>query len=104
LDQLLDYLVGNREALVDYVQTRLPAIKVAKPEATYLAWLDCREVNIAGNPSEFFLGSARVALGDGQAFGHGGEGFVRLNFGCPQPLLMEALERMKTALEERNVL
>ena len=69
-----------------------------RPEGTYLAWLDCRKVGLPGNPQEFFLQKARVALNDGKTFGKGGEGFVRLNFGCSRSVLAEALERMKAAL------
>jgi cystathionine beta-lyase len=71
---------------------------MAKPEGTYLAWLDCRQAAIQGNPYEFFLKEARVALNDGVTFGPGGEGFVRLNFGCARSLLLQALQQMKTAL------
>jgi cystathionine beta-lyase len=67
-------------------------------EATFLAWLDCRASAILGNPQEFFLEQARVALNDGATFGPGGEGYVRLNFGCPRSTLVEALERMREAL------
>jgi cystathionine beta-lyase len=69
-----------------------------EPEGTYLAWLDCRQAGINENPCEFFLKKAQVAFNDGKIFGSGGEGFVRLNFGCPRSILVEALERMKTAL------
>ena len=71
---------------------------MTSPEGTYLAWLDCREAGIEGNPQKFFLDKARVALNEGSTFGKGGEGFVRLNFGCPRPMLEEALNRMKGAL------
>ncbi|MGQ9713611.1 MAG: MalY/PatB family protein, partial [Anaerolineae bacterium] len=60
--------------------------------------LDCREAGIPGNPHHFFLREARVALSDGAEFGRGGEGFVRLNFGCPRPLLLEGLRRLRAAL------
>jgi cystathionine beta-lyase len=98
LDQLLAYLDGNRTALVEFVRREMPRIRVAAPEATYLAWLDCRESGTPGRPYRFFLERARVALSDGPTFGTGGEGFVRLNFGCPRATLMEALRRMKAAL------
>jgi len=98
LDALLAYLAGNRDAVVDFVRRELPGITVVAPEATYLAWLDCRERGLPGSAYRFFLDRARVALSDGPAFGTGGEGFVRLNFGCPRATLMEALGRMKTAL------
>ncbi len=99
LEALLAYLTGNREFLVQQVQTTLPGVTIAPPEATYLAWLDCRGSAAAGrDPYTFFLERAKVALNDGVAFGPGGAGFVRMNFGCPRPLLVEGLERMRTAL------
>jgi cystathionine beta-lyase len=98
LDQVMRYLEANRDFLFQYVNTHLPGINMGKPEATYLAWLDCRQAGIPGNPHEFFLEKAKVALNDGPPFGRGGEGFVRLNFGCPRSTLEEALERMKNAL------
>ncbi len=98
LDALLAYIEANRDYAYDFVTNELPGIHMAKPEGTFLAWLDCRETCIEGNPSEFFLKKARVAVNDGAWFGTGGEGFVRLNFGCPRFLLEEALQRMKIAL------
>lgn len=71
---------------------------MSRPEATYLAWLSCHEAGIPGNPHEFFLKEARVAMNDGTTYGQGGEGFVRLNFGCPRWRLIEALDRMRDAL------
>ena len=98
LDQVLVYLEANRDFMFDFVMKELPGLRMTRPEGTYLAWLDCRQAGIEGNPYEFFLHNARVALSDGASFGRGGEGFVRLNFGCPRAMLTEALERMKKAL------
>jgi len=97
LDQLLPYLRGNREFLWDFVNRELPKIRMTKPQGTYLAWLDCRELGL-DNPYEFFHQQARVALNDGRTFGTGGSGFVRLNFGCPRSILEQALNRMKRSL------
>ena len=72
---------------------------MAEPEGTYLAWLDCRKSGIQGKPDEFFLEHAKVAMNDGEWFGNGGEGFVRLNFGCPRSMLEEALRRIKEAVD-----
>jgi cystathionine beta-lyase len=99
----LAYLEANRDFLVHFVRQYMPRIHVAAPEGTYLAWLDCRELNLAEGPYQFFLDKARVALGDGPHFGAGGVGFVRLNFGCPRSLLTEGLERMAAALEAQAV-
>ena len=102
LAQLRAYLTANRDAVVDFVAGRLPGIRTTVPNATHLAWLDCRDLinggKMIGSPYAFFLERAKVALGDGAEFGPGGEGFVRLNFGCPRATLMEALRRMEAAL------
>ena len=98
LGEVLRYLEANRDFVLEYVEAHLPGITMGKPEGTYLAWLDCRQSDIPANPHEFFLQEARVALNNGAIFGQGGEGFVRLNFGCPRSTLAEALDRMKGAL------
>jgi cystathionine beta-lyase len=99
LDALLRYLEANRTFVVDYVAKHLPGVVAAPPEATYLAWLDCRPAAIpGGDPFAFFLEKARVALNDGTTFGRGGAGFVRLNFGCPRSILVQGLDRMRDAL------
>lgn len=99
LDQVLAYLTANRDFLMKYVEEKLHPLRTSRMEATYLAWLDCRNANIPGSPSEFFLREARVGLNDGAEFGAAGKGFVRLNFACPRKTLTEALDRMRDALE-----
>jgi cysteine-S-conjugate beta-lyase len=99
LDQVLAYLKGNKDFLAGYVRERLPGFRMARMEATYLAWLDCRQSAIRGNPFDFFLREAGVALNDGITYGKGGEGFVRLNFACPRNVLTEGLDRMAKALQ-----
>ena len=98
LEQALAYLQSNRDYLHKTANNDLPGIDMYLPEGTYLAWLDCRQAGIQGNPYKFFLEKARVAFNDGAIFGKGGEGFVRLNFGCSRQLLEESLARMKKAL------
>ncbi|KAF0106696.1 MAG: cystathione beta-lyase [Anaerolineaceae bacterium] len=98
LADLRAYLTANRDFLAGFVRRELNGIRITVPEATYLAWLDCRELNLLPSPHKFFLEQAKVALNEGAEFGPGGEGFVRLNFGCPRRTLEEALERMKRAL------
>jgi cystathionine beta-lyase len=100
LDQILAYLTGNRDFLYQYVLDKLPGVRMIRMEATYLAWLDCRQAGIPGNPFQFFLKEAKVALNDGAEFGRGGEGFVRLNFACPRKTLTEALDRMSFAVQK----
>jgi cystathionine beta-lyase len=100
LDQLLVYLEANRDFLYDYVQNCLPGIEMGLPQATYMAWLDCRGTSLAENPYQICLERGRLALNDGAKFGRGGEGFLRLNFGCPRALLAEGLERLRQALDQ----
>ena len=100
LDEVLAYLNANREVLLDQVRDHLPGVRVTAPEGTYLAWLDCRHSPAAEQPYQFFLNRAKVALSDGLTFGPGGEGHVRLNFGCRRAVLLEALARMRRALEK----
>lgn len=100
LDQLLQYLEANRDYLYDYVQKYLPGIEMALPQATYMAWLDCRGTSLAENPYQICLEQGRLALNDGEKFGRGGEGFVRLNFGCPRALLVEGLGRLRQVLDQ----
>ena len=102
LEAALAYLQENRDIVRSYVEEELPGITMGNPEGTYLAWLDCHNSGISGNPHEFFLEQAKVALNDGAVFGKGGEGFVRLNFGCPRATLLEGLERIKRALSDVN--
>jgi cystathionine beta-lyase len=102
LAELRAYLTGNRDALMDFVRDRLPGVRTTIPDATYLGWLDCRDFNLQPSPFKFFLEEAKVALGDGAMFGPGGEGFMRLNFGCPRSMLMDGLERMRAALVKRD--
>ena len=98
LDALLTYLESNLDFLLRYVESDLPGVTMARPEGTYLAWLSCHDTSIPGNPHDFFVQQAKVALNDGATFGPGGEGFVRLNFACPRATLAEALGRMSQAL------
>ncbi len=106
LDALLVYLQANRDLLAKFVAERLPGVRMSTPEGTYLAWLDCQELGLvpAGEDAHFnpfFEEHARVALNEGAWFGPGGEGFARLNFGCPRSTLVEALEKMERAVKEQ---
>ncbi len=100
LEQLLDYIEGNVQFLLKYFAERIPAIKPIKPEGTYLVWLDCRGLGI-DDPKElqrFFNEEAKVGMNAGYIFGPGGEGFMRLNIGCPRSLLEEGLGRIEEAV------
>ncbi|RQD69191.1 MAG: pyridoxal phosphate-dependent aminotransferase [Tindallia sp. MSAO_Bac2] len=98
LDSLMQYLTGNLHYLQNFLQQRFPEIKMNPPEATYLAWLDCRSLNLSKSELEKWLvEKAGVALNQGYTFGDTGAGFVRLNFACPRSILEEGLERIEKA-------
>jgi cysteine-S-conjugate beta-lyase len=98
-EDVMQYLARNRAHVAEWAASRKEIGHVA-PEATFLAWLDCRELGLPGSPYDFFLESAKVALGDGRDFGGPGVGHVRLNFGTSQEVLSEILARMSHALDE----
>lgn len=100
-DQVLAYLLSNRDFLFDHVHRNWPAVVHERPEAGYLAWLDFRSLALAPSPRRFFFERARVALSDGEDFGAEGRGFVRLNFATSREVLEEILRRMDAALAER---
>jgi cystathionine beta-lyase len=99
-EAVLAYLQGNRDWLAGAVAERLPGVTMRLPEATFLAWLDCRSSAAAADPHGFFLEKARVGLNAGPDFGPPGAGFVRLNFGCPRAVLEAGIGRMARALAE----
>ena len=99
LDEVMAYLLENRALIAEFLERELPEVRYLPPEATYLAWLDCRELELPTNPREFFLEQAKVALSSGPDFGTPGQGFVRLNFATSKTILSEILERMATAVK-----
>ena len=101
LDQLLEYLAGNARYIAGFLAQNLPRVKYRVPEATYLAWLDCRDLGLSPEALwDRVLHQAKVAPDNGVLFGPQGEGdgFLRLNFACPRAQLQEALTRMAEAL------
>lgn len=96
--EMIQTLRANRDHVEDFVATSLPGIRTWHLEATYLAWLDARELKLP-NAAKFFEDHG-VGLSDGVPFG-APQGFLRLNFGCPRSQLDEALARMARALASR---
>lgn len=102
-DQLVEYLKGNRDHIMDYARHNWRLIQPCLPEATFLLWLDCRALGMDKQEREkFFVEQARVGLNCGEDFGPGGEGFMRLNFGCPRATLDDGLARITDALRQRQ--
>jgi cysteine-S-conjugate beta-lyase len=113
LDTLLRGLDENRTLLGDLITEHLPEVKYLRPQGTYLAWLDCRQLGFdeeaadglavvadLSGPARWFLDHARVALSSGHVFGTGGAGHVRLNFATSRATLTEAISRMGRALDK----
>lgn len=99
LDQLLQYLEGNLNTVIQFVGEHLPQVGVIKPEGTYLVWLDCRA--ISDNPKtlkKLMWEKAGVAFNEGSMFGQAGAGFLRVNIACPRSLLVKALEQFAEAV------
>ena len=93
--QLIQYIEQNILFVEQYVAQHLPQVKVVRPEASFLVWLDCRALGLSHEALiDLFVNRARLALNDGEMFGHGGEGFMRMNVGCPRTVLQQALERL----------
>ena len=101
VDELMDYLALNIEILEEYVAEHLPKIKVIRPESTFLVWLDCSEMGMNDKDlNEFFLHKAKVGMNPGVMFGPGGEGYMRMNIGCPAATLNQGLDQIKNAFTE----
>lgn len=99
LDELLDVLSSNMDYVIDKLGAELPAIKVHKPQSTYLMWLDCRGLELEEKElMEKLLHDGKVALEPGTKYGESGNGFVRMNVACPRPFLEDAVARIIKAL------
>jgi len=100
LHQLLKYLEANYSFLERYIKENLPEVKVMKPEATYLIWIDFSAFRLTDEALNQKLIDAGVGLNRGVQFGKQGSGFMRMNIGCPHSVLEEALIRIKKAFRE----
>ncbi len=98
LKEMLDYVEGNIRFLEDFFQQHLPKIKPLRPQASFLVWLDCRGLGFTHEQLiDLFVNKAHLALNDGEMFGTGGEGFMRMNVGTPRSVLLQALLQLKEA-------
>jgi cysteine-S-conjugate beta-lyase len=99
LTQVLVYLQGNLDFMLDHFDQRIPRITVIPPQGTYLIWLDCRSLKLDNlTLRKFMRETARVGMDDGFLFGKGGNGFQRMNIACPRSILTEALQRIEKAV------
>lgn len=102
LDQVLAYIQSNIDFTDAFLSEYIPDIKMIRPQASYLVFLDCRMLGL--NQKELvdlFVDGAHLALNDGTMFGKEGEGFMRLNVACPRSVLEKALKQLKEACDNR---
>ena len=101
LQQMRAYVMDNVRFVDAYLQGHIPQIKVYLPQASFLIWLDCHELGLS-QPElvSLFKDKAGLLLNDGSMFGPGGEGFMRMNVGCPRSVLVTALEALKKAIDK----
>ena len=96
---MLAYVEDNIRYVEDYCREHLPMIRPLRPEASFLVWLDCRKLGLNHDRLiDLFVNKARLALNDGEMFGKGGEGFMRMNVATPRAILTQALSQLKDAV------
>ena len=100
LEQLLPYLSDNFDYVFDFCARYIPKIKPNCPDATYLMWLDCRELGMSNEElRDFFIHKAKLGLNEGYTFGRSLSGFMRLNAACPRSTLEKAMQQLKAAVD-----
>ncbi len=100
LKELKEYIYNNKIYLKEFIEKKIPDIKLIDCEATYLLWLDCNELNINSlDFNEFLLENTGLIISPGRQFGENGEGFLRINIACPRALLEDGLNRLKKGFE-----
>jgi cystathionine beta-lyase len=101
LNQLIHYIEGNIDYVTRFCHENLPLIKPVRPEATYLLWLNCREMGMTGSElNNFFVDRAGLGLNEGSTFGEGGEGFMRMNLATPLATVKKAMDQLLKAIRE----
>ena len=101
LEQLLEYISGNFDFIESYCRENIPQIKPNVPDATYLVWLDCRQMGMENEElRKFMIEKAGLGLNEGWSFGRSLSGYMRLNAACPRPVLERALKQLKKAVDD----
>lgn len=99
--QMLEYVQGNLDFVVKFLEKNIPQIKPMIPQASFLIWLDCTGMNMTTNELQnFMVNKAGLGLNKGTTFGPGGENHLRLNIGCPRSILETAMAQLKKAVDE----
>ncbi|WP_321284728.1 MalY/PatB family protein [uncultured Vibrio sp.] len=99
LDALREYLHQNYLTVVEFINQQLPHLSVIQQEATYLAWIDCRKLDIpSAEIGEKLINEGALMINQGTVYGEPGEGYIRLNMACPRAQLLDGLQRMARVL------
>lgn len=103
LDALMGYLQSSRDFAADFIAQQIPQIRMVKPEATYLLWLDCRQLGLSDSAlRDFFIQECKLGLSPGAVFGEGGSGFMRMNIGTPRANIHAALTQLRQGLHGKG--
>jgi cysteine-S-conjugate beta-lyase len=104
LEEVLEYIGGNKEFAIRYIGENIPEIKVIEPEGTYLLWIDFRKLGLDSESLRRYLQhETRIIFNEGYVFGQGGQGFERMNIACPRSVLEEALGRIEKAVRKIRI-
>jgi cystathionine beta-lyase len=97
--QMLEYIQGNIDFVIDYCRENIPQVKPLRPQASFLVWLDCRTLGLDHQQLvDLFVKKAKLALNDGEMFGKEGHGFMRMNVASARSVLKQALDQLKEAI------
>ena len=96
---MIEYINGNVDTVIKYLEEHIPAIKAVRPRASFLIWLDCRGLKLS-QPElvKLFTDKAGLALNDGEMFGKEGVGYMRMNIGTTRANILKALNNLKNAV------
>ncbi|MBR1931068.1 MAG: pyridoxal phosphate-dependent aminotransferase [Lachnospiraceae bacterium] len=101
-EAMKQYVGENIAFTKQYVEEKLPGVRMVEHEGTYLVWLDFRDTGLSAEELEhLIIYEAKLWLDSGKIFGECGQGFQRINVACPRSVLEEALERIRNALDKR---
>ena len=102
LNQLVDYLHGNYEAMAEFCRRELPEFPITRLEGTYLVWMDCSSLGMSSDALEHaLLDDARLWLNAGTMYGAEGEGYMRWNIACPRSVMLDGLNRFLNFVRSR---
>ena len=103
LTQMMVYVEENINYVQQYIEEHLPKLSMIRPQASYLIFIDARRLDLTNSDLvDFFVKEAKVGMNDGAMFGEGGEGFMRMNVGCPRSIVEKAMKQIKEAYDKRQ--